>query len=112
MSIAGVGWCRHSVSWPFCWCPAKTLADSYHSQLSGMTKGKLANLETGRQTQSAADIAGLLEVYGAEQRSIIRLTALAERTAEATRWTPWAGAIPPWFTVFVGLERLADRAFV
>jgi transcriptional regulator with XRE-family HTH domain len=88
------------------------LSMSKASTLSGMTKGKLANLETGRQLQSASDIAQLLEVYGAEQRSIIRLTALAARTDEANWWTPWSGAIPPWFTVFAGLERLADRAFV
>lgn len=80
--------------------------------LVGVTKAKIANIELGRQTPSAEDIRRLLTVYGAEQRSILRLTALAKRTEEANWWTTRSNAVPRWFTIFAGLERLADREFV
>lgn len=80
--------------------------------LAGVNKPKIANLELGRQMPTVDDITSLLTVYGAEQRSITRLSALAARADEANWWMRWTAAVPSWFTVFAGLERLADREFV
>lgn len=81
------------------------------SARSGITKAKIAHLETGRQQQSAEDIGTLLEVYGTDRWTIARLSELAERSEEASWWTPWSAAIPPWLTTMVGLERIAEREF-
>ena len=82
------------------------------SELVGMTKAKLGNMETGRQTQSAADIGSLLTAYRVERDDIDRLVALTERADEAAWWTGAAGAVPDWFRTFAGLERIATREFV
>jgi transcriptional regulator with XRE-family HTH domain len=87
------------------------LSMSKASDLSGITKAKIAHLETGRQQQSPEDIAKLLEVYGAKRWTIARLTELASRTDEGNWWMPWAAAIPPWLVNLVGLERVAEREF-
>jgi transcriptional regulator with XRE-family HTH domain len=79
--------------------------------LAGVTKAKVANIELGRQTPSPDDITRLLTVYGAAPRTITRLFALAERADEANWWTWWSAVVPPWLSVFAGLERLADREF-
>lgn len=80
--------------------------------LSGITKPKIGHLETGRQYQSAEDITTLLTIYGAEQRNVARLVELSRRSEEANWWTRWQDAVPPWFRVYVGLERLAGRAYI
>lgn len=82
------------------------------SSLTDISKPKLAHLEMGRQHQSPEDIATLLAAYGVEQRSVTRLVALSERSEDANWWAPWADVLPPWVTVYVGLERIADRLFV
>jgi len=87
------------------------LSMSKAGAMSGITKAKIAHLETGRQQQSAEDIATLLEVYGADRWTVARLTDLAGRADEANWWTPWSAVIPPWLTTFVGLERIAEREF-
>jgi transcriptional regulator with XRE-family HTH domain len=87
------------------------LSMSKASTLSGITKAKIAHLETGRQQQSPEDIAKLLEVYGASGWTIARLGELASRADDANWWMPWAAAIPPWLSTFVGLERIAEREF-
>jgi hypothetical protein len=43
---------------------------------------------------------------------VARLTALARRSEEANWWQPWADGVPQWLRVYVGLERLADRAYI
>lgn len=80
--------------------------------LVGMTKAKLGHLETGRQTQSAADIASLLTACHVDRDAIDRLVALTERADEAAWWTGAADAVPEWFRTFGGLERIATREFV
>jgi transcriptional regulator with XRE-family HTH domain len=82
------------------------------SELTGMTKAKLGHLETGRQLQSAADIASLLTAYHVDRDAIDRLVSLAERADEAAWWTGAAHAVPDWFRTFAGLERIATREFV
>lgn len=80
--------------------------------MSGITKPKISHLELGRQQQSSDDITRLLTIYGADRRDVMRLIELANRSDEASWWAPWTDVVPPWLTVFVGLERLADRAHV
>lgn len=82
------------------------------AQLTGLSKSKLSHLEQGNQTQTAEDITRLLAAYGAPLRSVKRLIALAERADETSWWAPWADVVPPWFRTFLGLERIADRAYV
>jgi transcriptional regulator with XRE-family HTH domain len=82
------------------------------AELTGMTKAKLGHLETGRQLQSASDIASLLTAYHVDRDTIDRLVALSERADEAAWWTGAAHAIPEWFRIFAGLERIATREFV
>lgn len=82
------------------------------AEITGMTKAKLGHLETGRQLQSASDIASLLTAYHVDRDAIDRLVALSERADEAAWWTGAAHAIPEWFRIFAGLERIATREFV
>jgi transcriptional regulator with XRE-family HTH domain len=82
------------------------------SSLTGIGAPKIGHLENGRQQQTEQDIDTLLSAYGADPRSISRLVALAERNDEANWWKPWADVVDPWFTLYVGLERVADRAFI
>lgn len=82
------------------------------AEQTGMTKAKLGHLETGRQVQSASDIASLLTAYHVDRDTIDRLVALSERADEAAWWTGAAHAIPEWFRIFAGLERIATREFV
>jgi transcriptional regulator with XRE-family HTH domain len=81
------------------------------SKLVGITKPKLGQLETGRQFQSATDIALLLNAYGTDRETIDRLVALTERAEEAAWATGSAHAVPDWFRIYLGLERIATRVF-
>jgi transcriptional regulator with XRE-family HTH domain len=72
---------------------------------------KIGHMENGRQAQTEQDIATLLSAYGADPRSITRLSELNARTEEANWWKPWTDTVPPWFSLYVGLERVADRSF-
>jgi transcriptional regulator with XRE-family HTH domain len=87
------------------------LSMSKAAALAGMTKSKLANLEGARQGIAEEDIERLLSVYGAEQRNVTRLISLVRRSDEAKWWRDWVDVVPPWFQVYVGLERLATRAY-
>jgi transcriptional regulator with XRE-family HTH domain len=82
------------------------------SSRAGYSRAKIGHLETGRQQQSAEEIALLLGHYGAEQTDIDRLISLTGRADEASWWAPWAMDVPDWLTTFVGLERLAEHEFV
>jgi len=81
------------------------------SKLVGITKPKLGQLETGRQSQSPTDIALLLNAYGVDRETIDRLVALTERAEEAAWATGSAHAVPDWFRIYLGLERIATRVF-
>lgn len=85
------------------------------SELAAATsigKPKLGHMETGRYQQFPDDIATVLRVCGADQPAIDRLTSLAGRSDAKTWWAPWAHVMPDWFKTYVGLEGLADGAFV
>ncbi|TDV52112.1 helix-turn-helix domain-containing protein [Actinophytocola oryzae] len=79
---------------------------------AGVSVGKLSHLETGERQQQPADIAKVLEAYGAPQHDVNRLTSLAEVPDESNWWGAWRDVVPDWFGTFVGLERLAIKEFV
>lgn len=79
---------------------------------TGIGKPKLGHMETGRYQQFPEDIATVLRACGADQPAIDRLTTLATRSDAKTWWAPWAAVMPDWFKTYVGLEGLADGAFV
>lgn len=81
------------------------------SALTGIGAPKIGHLENGRQQQTEQDIDTLLSAYGADAHSISRLVTLAARTDEANWWRPWSDVVDPWFSRYVGLERVADRKF-
>jgi hypothetical protein len=81
------------------------------SRLVGITKPKLGQMETGRQFQSPTDIALLLNAYGVDRETIDRLVALTTRAEEAAWATSSAHAVPDWFRIYLGLERIAVRVF-
>ncbi|MBO4163150.1 MULTISPECIES: helix-turn-helix domain-containing protein [Micromonospora] len=82
------------------------------SASTGIGKPKLGHMETGRYQQFPEDIAAVLRACGADQPAIDRLTTLAGRSDAKTWWAPWAAVMPDWFKTYVGLEGLADGAFV
>ncbi|MDG4789180.1 DUF5753 domain-containing protein [Micromonospora sp. WMMD1102] len=73
---------------------------------------KLGHMESGRYQQFPDDIAAVLRACGAQQPAIDRLTTLAGRADSRSWWAPWANVVPDWFRTYVGLEGLADGAFV
>jgi hypothetical protein len=81
------------------------------SRLVGITKPKLGQMETGRQFQSSTDIALLLNAYGVDRETIDRLVALTVRAEEAAWATGSAHAVPDWFRIYLGLERIATKVF-
>jgi hypothetical protein len=81
------------------------------AKLVGITKPKLGQMETGRQFQSQADIALLLNAYGVERETIDSLVALTDRAEEAAWATGSAHAVPDWFRIYLGLERIASHVF-
>jgi transcriptional regulator with XRE-family HTH domain len=76
---------------------------------SGVSRGKIANLELGRQAQYPDDIAALLTAYGVPASDIDRLASLTGRADEAMWWAPWEPVLPDWLKTYVGLEALAER---
>lgn len=79
---------------------------------TGIAKSKLSSMENGRYQQHPDDIAKLLNVYGASQRDIDRLSSLAGNAIGRTWWAPWKHVVPDWVKTFVGLEGLAESEFV
>lgn len=82
------------------------------SRLVGITKPKLGQMETGRQIQSPTDIVLLLGAYEVDRDSIDSLVALTDRAEEAAWATGSAHALPNWFRIYLGLERISTRVFV
>lgn len=82
------------------------------SAKTGITKPKLGHMETGRYQQHSDDIAAVLRTCGADERTVDRLASLSGRGDSKSWWAPWAHVVPDWFKTFVGLEGLAESAFV
>jgi hypothetical protein len=82
------------------------------SSATGIGKPKLGHMETGRYQQFPDDIEAVLRVCGAGSAAVERLTSLAGRSDAKAWWAPWANVVPDWFKTYVGLEGLADAAFV
>jgi transcriptional regulator with XRE-family HTH domain len=90
---------------------AAGLSMSKVADLVGITKSKLGQMETGRQFQSPTDIVLLLQTYNVDRETIDSLVALTERAEEAAWATGSAHAVPNWFRIYLGLERIAVRVF-
>jgi transcriptional regulator with XRE-family HTH domain len=90
---------------------AAGLSMSAVSNLVGITKPKLGQMETGRQFQSATDIVLLMSAYNVDRDTIDSLVALTERAEEAAWATGSAHAVPNWFRIYLGLERIATKVF-
>jgi transcriptional regulator with XRE-family HTH domain len=88
------------------------LSMSEVAKLVGITKPKLGQMETGRQFQSPTDIALLLGAYDIDRATIDSLVALTDRAEEASWATGSAHALPNWFRIHLGLERIAASAFL
>jgi hypothetical protein len=82
------------------------------SRLVRITKPKLGQMETGRQYQSPTDIVLLMSEYNVDRDTIDSLVALTERAEEAAWATGSAHAVPNWFRIYLGLERIATSVFV
>jgi hypothetical protein len=87
------------------------LSMSAVSKLVGITKPKLGQMETGRQFQSPTDIVLLMSEYNVDRDTIDSLVALTERAEEAAWATSSAHAVPNWFRIYLGLERIATHVF-
>jgi hypothetical protein len=88
-----------------------SLSMSDVSKMVGISKPKLGQMETGRQYQSPTDIVVLLSAYQVERDTIDSLVALTERAEEAAWATGSAHAVPNWFRIYLGLERIATSVF-
>jgi hypothetical protein len=68
-------------------------------------------MESGRNQQQPADVAGLLAFYDAPAWVAERLSSLAGRADQRSWWAPWTDVVPDWLQTFVGLEGLARKVF-
>ncbi len=78
----------------------------------GCTGGKINHMESGRNRPQPAEIAALLELYGASSEATRRLMTLAERDEQRAWWSPWSDVVAPWFQLFAGLEGRATHEFL
>lgn len=73
---------------------------------------KIWRLETGRGQERirAVDVVGLCRLYGAPERVITALVALARETkAGKAWWQSYADVLPDWFEPYAAMEAAASR---
>ncbi|MEV0648881.1 helix-turn-helix transcriptional regulator [Phytomonospora sp. NPDC050363] len=80
-------------------------------ELTGVSRAKLGTMETGRFGQNADDVALILEACGAPKDDITRLSTMARRIGGRSWWAKYADVLPDWFTLYAGLEGLAESLF-
>ncbi|MBA2322784.1 MAG: helix-turn-helix domain-containing protein [Pseudonocardiales bacterium] len=78
----------------------------------GCTPAKINYLEIGRNQQHPDEVTALMQLYGSDAADIDRLATLAGRADQGTWWAAFSDVLPNWFKTFVGLEGLAQAAFV
>lgn len=76
---------------------------------AGVSSGMVGHFEAGRYFPAPAQIARLLELYGAPVYDIERLSALAGRVDQSSWLARWNDIIPDWLRTYVGLEGLASH---
>ncbi|MEU9838968.1 helix-turn-helix transcriptional regulator [Actinomadura sp. NPDC048032] len=73
----------------------------------GASESKIARLELGRTGAKAADVAGLLDRYGADPGERATLLALAEQTGARPWWHGDADIVPRWVRDYLSAEQAA-----
>ncbi|MBF6085151.1 helix-turn-helix domain-containing protein [Nocardia cyriacigeorgica] len=77
----------------------------------GCTPAKLSYMESGKTAQAPDEVGELMRYYRAKPEQVELTVSLAVRADHGTLSTRHADALPDWFKLFVGLERLADSQF-
>jgi len=76
---------------------------------AGCVTSHITHLEVARNLPKVPELELLLSFYGAADR-IPAFTELVEAARNGHDWwLPFAGAVPPWFDLFLGLESCAER---
>ena len=71
------------------------------------SKAKMSRVEAGQQVIRVADVWAWCDFYGADRETVAALSQLAPGTERADWWEP--RTVPPSFSIFIGLERTANR---
>jgi transcriptional regulator with XRE-family HTH domain len=75
----------------------------------GISTGMIGHYEVGRYFPAPEQITRLLELYGAPQHDVERLSVLAGRADQSSWLARWNDIIPDWAKTYVGLEGLASH---
>ncbi|MGH2604600.1 MAG: Scr1 family TA system antitoxin-like transcriptional regulator, partial [Dehalococcoidia bacterium] len=75
----------------------------------GVSDATLYRFESGMSVPRPPDVTSLCGSYGADQRIIDALVALAKEANAPGWWRSYKGAIPQWFDTFVSLENAAKH---
>jgi transcriptional regulator with XRE-family HTH domain len=75
----------------------------------GVSSGMIGHYEVGRYFAAPKQVAQLLELYGAPNHDIERLSTLAGRADQGSWLARWNDIIPDWARTYVGLEGLASH---
>lgn len=76
---------------------------------AGCVTSHITHLEVARNLPKVPELELLLTFYGAADR-IPAFTELVDAARSSSDWwLPFAGAVPPWFDLFLGLESCAER---
>lgn len=77
--------------------------------VAGFSTATLSRVERGETTISPGDAKVLMEHYGVAQDVIESILPLAYAAKEVGWWQRYKGAIPDWFSLFIGVETAAHR---
>ncbi|GAA1748735.1 DUF5753 domain-containing protein [Streptomonospora arabica] len=77
--------------------------------VAGFSKATLSRVERGETTISPGDAKVLMEHYGVAADTIESILPLAYAAKEAGWWQRYKGAVPDWFSLFIGVETAAHR---
>ena len=68
---------------------------------------KLWRIEKGLTSMRALDVKAMCEVYGADEKTVEALTALAKATKDRGWWHAYGDTVPAWFELYVSMEQAA-----
>jgi transcriptional regulator with XRE-family HTH domain len=70
---------------------------------------KIWRIESGQTSMRSHDVRTMCQVYGAAEDTTRALMELAKETKTSGWWHSWAGSLPGWFELYIGLESSASR---
>lgn len=73
------------------------------------SRAKLWRIETGKVAVKVADVRGLCWLYGADAKTTDALATLAVGTRDQGWWEDYGEVVPTWFSLYIGLEAVADE---